>query len=326
MVGRHRHDGANAWIVTSAGPNVDVPKPPDDVTPTRQTGDMFDDADRCLRAVLSHDSRFDGQFVTAVVTTGIYCRPSCPVHPPKRENMRFLPSAAAAQAAGFRACKRCRPDAAPGSPEWDLRSDVVARAVRLIRDGVIDREGVEGLASQLGYSRRQLHRQIERGVRVPGRSPSPVPNARSRPAPAGDHADVDVRRRLRRRVRQRAPVQRHHAGGVRAHALGPAARGASCGARATRTGGRAAPVPPAVSSRQPVRPSRRHRGSRRGGVARRQLPADDAAPTRCRHRRPAAVHRPRRVSSSARGHARLRDRGRTMPTAARSRHRPGRRR
>jgi len=121
---------------------------------------MFDDADRCLRAVLSHDGRFDGQFVTAVVTTGIYCRPSCPVHPPKRENMRFLPSAAAAQAAGFRACKRCRPDAAPGSPEWDLRSDVVARAVRLIRDGVVDRDGVEGLASHLGYSRRQLHRQM----------------------------------------------------------------------------------------------------------------------------------------------------------------------
>src|SRR4051794_5260674 len=87
-------DVANASIVTSTGHGVDVPKPPDHVTPTRHTGDMFEDPDRCLRAVLSHDSRFDGQFVTAVVTTGIYCRPSCPVHPPKRENMRFLPSAA----------------------------------------------------------------------------------------------------------------------------------------------------------------------------------------------------------------------------------------
>ena len=98
---------------------------------------MFRDTERCLRAVLSNDGRFDGQFVTAVVTTGIYCRPSCPVAPPKPENMRFLPTAAAAQAAGFRACKRCRPDAAPGSPEWDTRSDLVARALRLIADGIV---------------------------------------------------------------------------------------------------------------------------------------------------------------------------------------------
>jgi AraC family transcriptional regulator of adaptative response / DNA-3-methyladenine glycosylase II len=121
---------------------------------------VFQDRDSCLRAALSKDSRFDGQFVTAVITTKIYCRPSCPVVPPKPQNMRFLPNAAAAQAAGFRACKRCRPDAAPGSPEWDLRSDVVARAVRLIADGVVDREGVEGLATRLGYSNRQLQRQM----------------------------------------------------------------------------------------------------------------------------------------------------------------------
>lgn len=121
---------------------------------------MFRDTERCLRAVLSRDDRFDGQFVTAVLTTGIYCRPSCPVVPPKPENMRFLPSAAAAQAAGFRACKRCRPDAAPGSPEWDTRSDVVGRALRLIADGVVDREGVAGLAAQLNYSHRQLQRQM----------------------------------------------------------------------------------------------------------------------------------------------------------------------
>jgi len=118
------------------------------------------DRDRCVRAALSKDSRFDGQFVTAVVTTKIYCRPSCPVVPPKPQNMRFLPTAAAAQAAGFRACKRCRPNAAPGSPEWDTRSDVVARAVRLIADGVVDRDGVDGLATRLGYSPRQLQRQM----------------------------------------------------------------------------------------------------------------------------------------------------------------------
>lgn len=108
----------------------------------------------------SKDARFDGWFFTAVVTTGIYCRPSCPALSPKPENMRFYPSAAAAQQAGFRACKRCRPDASPGSPEWNVRADVVARAVRLIADGVVDRDGVPGLAGRLGYSVRQLQRQL----------------------------------------------------------------------------------------------------------------------------------------------------------------------
>ena len=121
---------------------------------------MFTDFEQCLRAVQAKDARFDGWFFTAVVTTGIYCRPSCPAVPPKPKNIRFHPTAASAQAAGFRACKRCRPDASPGSPEWDLRSDLVARAMRLIADGVVDREGVPGLATRLGYSRRQLERVI----------------------------------------------------------------------------------------------------------------------------------------------------------------------
>lgn len=108
----------------------------------------------------SKDARFDGWFFGAVVTTGIYCRPSCPVVPPKVENMRFYPSAAAAQRAGFRACKRCRPDASPGSPRWNERADLVARAMRLIADGVVDREGVPGLARRLGYSTRQVERQL----------------------------------------------------------------------------------------------------------------------------------------------------------------------
>jgi AraC family transcriptional regulator, regulatory protein of adaptative response / DNA-3-methyladenine glycosylase II len=118
------------------------------------------DRDRCIRAVQSKDARFDGWFFTAVLTTGIYCRPSCPVVPPKPENMRFFPSAAAAQQAGFRACKRCRPDASPGSPEWDVRADVVARAMRLIADGVMDDGGVPSLARRLGYSVRQVERQL----------------------------------------------------------------------------------------------------------------------------------------------------------------------
>ncbi|MFE0192115.1 AlkA N-terminal domain-containing protein [Streptomyces sp. NPDC058989] len=121
---------------------------------------MHTDTERCLRAVQSKDARFDGWFYTAVLTTRIYCRPSCPVVPPKPENMRFYPSAAAAQQAGFRACKRCRPDASPGSPQWDERADLVARAMRLIADGIVDREGVPGLAARLGYSTRQIERQL----------------------------------------------------------------------------------------------------------------------------------------------------------------------
>src|SRR6202043_2642225 len=100
-------------------------------------------------------------FIVGVRTTGIYCRPSCPTPiTPKRENVQFYVCAAAAQLAGFRACKRCRPDATPGSPEWDGRADVVARAMRLIGDGVVDREGVPGLAARVGYSVRQLQRML----------------------------------------------------------------------------------------------------------------------------------------------------------------------
>ncbi|MGX1914974.1 AlkA N-terminal domain-containing protein [Streptomyces phaeochromogenes] len=121
---------------------------------------MHTDTERCVRAVQSKDARFDGWFFTAVLTTRIYCRPSCPVVPPKPENMTFYPSAAACQQAGFRACKRCRPDTSPGSPEWNQRADLVARAMRLISDGIVDREGVPGLATRLGYSTRQIERQL----------------------------------------------------------------------------------------------------------------------------------------------------------------------
>jgi AraC family transcriptional regulator of adaptative response / DNA-3-methyladenine glycosylase II len=114
----------------------------------------------CYRAVRSRDARFDGWFVTAVTTTRIYCRPSCPALTPRRANVRFLPTAAAAQRAGFRACKRCRPDASPGSPAWNGRADVVARAMRLVADGVVDREGVGGLARRLHYSGRHLNRLL----------------------------------------------------------------------------------------------------------------------------------------------------------------------
>jgi AraC family transcriptional regulator of adaptative response / DNA-3-methyladenine glycosylase II len=110
--------------------------------------------------VQSKDARFDGWFYTAVTSTHIYCRPSCPVRTPKAANVRFYPTAAAAQSAGFRACLRCRPDASPGSPEWNVRADLVGRAMRLIADGIVDREGVGGLARRLAYSERHLHRQL----------------------------------------------------------------------------------------------------------------------------------------------------------------------
>jgi AraC family transcriptional regulator of adaptative response / DNA-3-methyladenine glycosylase II len=127
---------------------------------------MHEDHDRCYRAVASRDARFDGRFVTAVSTTGIYCRPSCPAQTPKRENVTFYPCAAAAVAAGFRACKRCRPEAAPGSREWDLRGDLAARALRAIAAGAIDgaggttESGVPALARSLHVSERHLHRVL----------------------------------------------------------------------------------------------------------------------------------------------------------------------
>jgi AraC family transcriptional regulator of adaptative response / DNA-3-methyladenine glycosylase II len=133
------------------------------------------DPEQSWRAVEAQDARFDGWIYCGVTSTGIYCRPSCPARTPKRENVRFFTTAAAAQAAGFRACKRCRPDATPGSPEWDRRADVAGRAMRLIAGGVVDREGVAGLASRLGYSERHLHRRL---VEVVGVGPLALARAR----------------------------------------------------------------------------------------------------------------------------------------------------
>lgn len=121
---------------------------------------LIPEFDVCYRAVQSRDARFDGWFFTAVRTTGIYCRPSCPAITPKQRNVTFFASAAAAQRSGYRACKRCRPDTSPGSPEWNARGDLVGRALRLIADGVVDRDGVPGLARRLGYSERQVHRAL----------------------------------------------------------------------------------------------------------------------------------------------------------------------
>lgn len=116
--------------------------------------------DACYRAASGRDARWDGRFYLGVTSTGIYCRPSCPARKPKPENCRFFPTAAACVAAGFRACKRCRPDALPGSRDWDHRSDLVARAVRRIRDGAVDELGVAGLARELAVSERHLRRML----------------------------------------------------------------------------------------------------------------------------------------------------------------------
>lgn len=118
---------------------------------------MWDDDTR-YAVIRGRDARYDGQFFTGVLTTRIYCRPSCPARTPARRNVTFFRTAAAAQAAGFRSCRRCRPETTPGSPDWDVQGDLAARAIRLIDDGLVDREGVDGLASRLGYSRRQVQR------------------------------------------------------------------------------------------------------------------------------------------------------------------------
>jgi AraC family transcriptional regulator of adaptative response / DNA-3-methyladenine glycosylase II len=149
------------------------------------------DFDRCYRAVKGRDRRFDGRFVTAVRTTGIYCRPSCPAQTPKRENVRFYPRPAAASAAGFRACKRCRPDAAPGSRDWDARADLAARALRGIESGAIDDGGVPALARRLAVSERHLHRVLVAEIGV-----GPLALARTRRAQTArmliEHTDLPL--------------------------------------------------------------------------------------------------------------------------------------
>jgi AraC family transcriptional regulator of adaptative response / DNA-3-methyladenine glycosylase II len=138
---------------------------------------IHDDFDLCYRALCSRDARFDGRFFTAVTSTGIYCRPICPAPTPYAHHVRFYSCAAAAEAAGFRACRRCHPEASPGSPDWNVRADLVARALRLIADGVVDTEGVAGLAQRLAVSSRHLHRELVAEVGV-----GPLALARSRRA------------------------------------------------------------------------------------------------------------------------------------------------
>ncbi|GLW05439.1 DNA-3-methyladenine glycosylase [Microtetraspora sp. NBRC 13810] len=116
------------------------------------------DFSACYRALAARDARFDGRFYTAVTSTRIYCRPICPARTPEARNVRFYRHAATAEAAGFRPCKRCRPEISPGDPGWDVRGDLVSRALRLIDEGVADDAGVAGLANRLHITQRHLHR------------------------------------------------------------------------------------------------------------------------------------------------------------------------
>ncbi|HET7226552.1 MAG TPA: AlkA N-terminal domain-containing protein [Candidatus Eisenbacteria bacterium] len=133
------------------------------------------DPHTCWRAFAARDRRFDGRFVTGVLTTGIYCRPACPAPRPRPRNVRFFACAAAAEEAGFRPCLRCRPEAAPGTPAWLGTSATVSRALRLIGDGHLDAHGVDDLAARLGVGARHLRRLFDQQLGA-----SPVAIARTR--------------------------------------------------------------------------------------------------------------------------------------------------
>jgi AraC family transcriptional regulator of adaptative response / DNA-3-methyladenine glycosylase II len=136
---------------------------------------MHLDAARCYAAIRSRDRRFDGVFFTGVSTTGVYCRPVCPVRPPLLKNCNFFPTAAAAEDAGFRPCMRCRPERSAGTPAWPEVPEAVSRALALIRAGALDSAGVDELAARVGLGGRQLRRLFTDGV---GASPLAVAKAR----------------------------------------------------------------------------------------------------------------------------------------------------
>src|SRR5450432_1308871 len=129
----------------------------------------------CYRAISLRDARFDGRLFTGVKTTGIYCRPICPARTPRSENVVFYPTAAAAQAAGFRPCLRCRPETAPDLGAWRGASNTVSRALALIEMGALDTSDVDSLAGRLGVGERQLRRLFRQHL---GASPIAVAQTR----------------------------------------------------------------------------------------------------------------------------------------------------
>src|SRR5262245_24721945 len=139
------------------------------------TGGVLPEFEICYRALSSRDARFDGRFFTGVASTGVYCRPICPARTPLARNCRFFASAAAAAQAGFRPCRRCRPEAAPGSPAWQGSSAAVTRALRLLNEGALDGVSVDALAARVGTGGRQLRRLFEQHL---GASPLAVAQTR----------------------------------------------------------------------------------------------------------------------------------------------------
>ena len=178
------------------------------------------DRSTCDRARLARDARFDGRFFTGVLTTRIYCRPTCPVKPARSRNVVFFPTAAAAEGAGFRPCLRCRPETAPGTPAWRGAASTVSRALRFIERGFLD-EGktVADLADALGMTPRHLHRLFARHA---GASPTAVATTRrvQRAKALVDGTALDVGDRLRRRLRQHPALQRRLPRGVSPPAVG----------------------------------------------------------------------------------------------------------
>jgi AraC family transcriptional regulator of adaptative response / DNA-3-methyladenine glycosylase II len=136
---------------------------------------MIPDHQLCYAAIKSRDARFDGHFFTAVLTTGIYCRPICPAITPRSENVRFFISASGAEAAGFRPCLRCRPEASPGMPDWQAPSEIVSRALRLISEGFLDQAGIAALARRLHIGTRHLSRLF---IKQLGAPPSAIAQTR----------------------------------------------------------------------------------------------------------------------------------------------------
>jgi len=157
--------------------------------PRRGLRDSFPDREAAYRAVSSRDPRFDGRLFVCVLSTGVYCRPSCPSRTPRPENCVFHRSAAACVAAGFRACRRCRPDAQPGTRDWDVDGHLAARAVRLVEAGVVDDEGVAGLARRLAVSPRHLHRVL---VAQLGAAPADLARTRRAQAARALVEDTDL--------------------------------------------------------------------------------------------------------------------------------------
>ena len=133
------------------------------------------DPELCWQALHSRDRRFDGRFFAGVLTTRVYCRPICPVPLRKPENIQWFPSAASAEAAGFRPCRRCRPHTSPGTPAWSGTSAVVCRALKLICDGELDAGDVETLAGHVGIGCRHLRRLFVHQLGAP-----PIKIARTR--------------------------------------------------------------------------------------------------------------------------------------------------